>query len=273
LRARAAHGHARAVEQLRLEVPAGVGPERAHVVEVHEVRAVHAREAARVETGLEPAQREMQHVARAPLVGDHVIAVGLEPRHALDRHGDECPADPHEQPADRPTRERAAQPLDRVDRYGLAERGPHALHGGRETRGTEGLEQVVHRAELEGAHRVLGVGRGEDDERQPVGAAMREPAQHLGAQQSRHLHVEEDELRAQRVDAGDRGLSVGGLADDVHPVECAKHRAQPRARDRLVVDDERSDLHAVLLRRRGTTSTASYPPSASGRHASRASLP
>jgi hypothetical protein len=159
------------------------------------VRAVHPREPARVEAGVEAAQREMEHVARAPLVGDHVVAVGLEPRHALDRERDERPADPHEEPADRTPRERAAQPLDRVHRRGLAERGAHALHRGREAHGAEGLEQVVHSAQLERAHRVLRVGRGEDDEGRPL-----QPAEHLGAEQPGHLHVEEDQLRPQRAD-------------------------------------------------------------------------
>jgi hypothetical protein len=60
--ARAAHRHARAVEQLRLEIPACAGPERPHLLEIHDVRPMHAYEPARVETSLEAAQREMEHV-------------------------------------------------------------------------------------------------------------------------------------------------------------------------------------------------------------------
>jgi hypothetical protein len=37
LRPRTAHRHAHAVEQLRLEIPAGVGPERPHLFEIHDV--------------------------------------------------------------------------------------------------------------------------------------------------------------------------------------------------------------------------------------------
>jgi hypothetical protein len=51
---------------------------------------------------------------------------------------------------------------------------------------------------------MLGVGGGEDDERRPL-----ESAQHVGAEQSRHLHVEEHELRSQLVDPAQRALPVG----------------------------------------------------------------
>jgi hypothetical protein len=79
LRPRAAHRHARPVEQLRLEIPAGVRLERPHLLEVHDVRPMHAHEAARVETSLETAQREMEHVPTVRGMSDHVVAVGLEP--------------------------------------------------------------------------------------------------------------------------------------------------------------------------------------------------
>ena len=57
--------------------PQRVALERAHLVEVHDVRAVHPREPALVETRLEAAQREIEHVTGGPVVCDHVVAVGL----------------------------------------------------------------------------------------------------------------------------------------------------------------------------------------------------
>src|SRR5687767_1347903 len=98
----ATDGHPCSVEQLRLEVSAGVALERAHHIQVHDMRAMHADEPARIETGLEAGEREMKEVSRAPRVGDDVVAIGLEPRHALDREGNERAANPDEQPADWP---------------------------------------------------------------------------------------------------------------------------------------------------------------------------
>src|SRR5687767_14515586 len=115
---------------------------------------------------------------------------------------------------------------------------------------------------------MLGERGCEDNERRVL-----EAPQHIGAEQPRHLHVEEHELRPQCVNPGDCGLAVGRLADDVHPVERTEHRAQACARDRLIVYDKSRDLHASLSRWRGTTSSASNPPSPWGRHSSRAALP
>src|SRR4051812_33499895 len=99
---------------------------------------------------------------------------------------------------------------------------------------------------------MLGVCRGEDDERLPF-----ETTQDVGAEQLRHLHVEKDELGPQCVYQLDGGFAVGGFTDHLEPVVRAEHYAQPRARDRLVVDDDRGDLHDALAWCSGTVSTAS----------------
>jgi hypothetical protein len=102
----------------------------------------------------------------------------------------------------------------------------------------EGLEQVVERTQLEGLHRVLGVGRREDDE-----GPVRDAREDLGPHEPGHLDVEEDEVWSQRVDGGHGLGSARCLAGHLHPVEAREHVAQPRARHRLVVGDEDGDLH------------------------------
>jgi len=85
-------------------------------------------------------------------------------------------------------------------------------------------------------------------------------AQHVRAEQPRHLHVEKDQLRLQRVD-GPRGrLAVCRLADDFDPIEGRQHALESGAGDRLVIDDEGFDLHGRIGRFRGTVNTASKPP-------------
>src|SRR5689334_22156798 len=89
---------------------------------------------------------------------------------------------------------------------------------------------------------------------------MLDAAQNVGANQSRHLHIEKYELGPQPVDRLHRRSSVGSFTDDVDPIEVREHRAKPGARQWLVVDYQRSNFHAFFAPR-GTTSVASKPPS------------
>ena len=138
----------------------------------------------------------MQEVSRFLRVRHDVVAIGREPRHAIDRERNDRAARAHEQPADRAVAERDPEAFERGMRGGLAERGAHALHRDAEPRGAEGLEDVVERAELEGLDRMLDVRGREHD----VGL-MRDSCEHVGAEHSRHLHVEEHELGLQPIDA------------------------------------------------------------------------
>jgi len=95
-------------------------------------------------------------------------------------------------------------------------------------------------------------------------------AQQVGAEQPRHLHVEEDEVRAQRVDGGGGRRPARRLADALDPVVLGEHLAQPQPRDRLVVGDQRADLHA---RSCGTRKVAVKPAPGALRRSRLAPLP
>src|SRR4051794_37019294 len=85
LRPSATHRHPPPVDELGLEVPANVPPERTDMVEVHDVRAMDANETLGVEPLFEPAERKAHRVVCACGMGDDVITVGLEPRDVRDR--------------------------------------------------------------------------------------------------------------------------------------------------------------------------------------------
>ena len=78
---------------------------------------------------------------------------------------------------------------------------------------------------------MLRIRGGEDDE-WPV---MAEP-EHVGAEESGHLHVEKHERRPECFDGAHGRLPVGCLADDVDPVEGGEHAFEAGASDGLVVD-------------------------------------
>lgn len=71
------------------------------------------------------------------------------------------------------------------------------------------LEQIVHRALVEGGDGVLVVGRDEDD----VGAAV-DLAGHVDAGGPGHLDVEEEDVGPVLVQQAQRLQAVGSLADD-----------------------------------------------------------
>ena len=79
LRARAADWHARPVMELRLEIAASIALECAHVVEVHDVRAMNLGKAPGIEARDKLAQRQMKQMATAADMRDHVVPVCLEP--------------------------------------------------------------------------------------------------------------------------------------------------------------------------------------------------
>jgi hypothetical protein len=114
LRPSATHRHPPPVEEFSLEVPTRVPLERADMVEVHDVCAMDANETLGIESLFEPIQRKAQRVAGACGMGDHVITVGLEPRHLRDQKRYEAASRPNEQSADRPAAKRARQPLERA---------------------------------------------------------------------------------------------------------------------------------------------------------------
>src|SRR3954462_8402113 len=99
---------------------------------------------------------------------------------------------------------------------------------------------------------MLGESSGEDDE-----WCVLDSTEDLSAEQTRHLHVADDELWAQCVDLSPCRFAVARLSDDLDPINRAEHGAQAGARDWRVVHEERGDLHDCRALAWGTTSTAS----------------
>ncbi len=109
----------------------------------------------------------------------------------------------------------------------------------------ERLQEVVDRVDLEGAQRVLVVGRDEDDHRHLVHAHRLD---HLEAIELGHLQVEEDQVRADAPHGVHRGAAVRALAHQLDVALVAQQGDQPLAGQRLVVDDQRANRrggHAV----------------------------
>ena len=66
-----------------------------------------AHETLRIQSLLEPTQREVQHVARTRSMGDDAITARLEPRNVRDQQRNEVASRSHEESADRTIGKRA----------------------------------------------------------------------------------------------------------------------------------------------------------------------
>jgi hypothetical protein len=112
---------------------------------------------------------------------------------------------------------------------------PHPRQGLAEALLIEGLQEVVHRADLEGLERVGIVSRDEHDRRELI---RRERPRQINTVQRVHLNVEKQQLRPLRAHGGERGGTVAELA---HHVEIALGRAEFPQRappGQLVVHDD-----------------------------------
>ena len=130
------------------------------------------------------------------------------------------------------------QPLAEVAGLARVDLAADAAQRALEALAVERLEQVVERLHLERAQRVLVVGGDEHDGRHPIRA---DGLDHLEAVELRHLDVEEHEIRGLGQDGLDGFDAVPGFADDLDVLFSAEERAHPLARERLVVDDQRTD--------------------------------
>ena len=78
-------------------------------------------------------------------------------------------------------------------------------------------------------------------------------------------------------DRGDRLAALGALTDELHVGVLGEERAEPRARERLVVHDEGADPRrghrGVSAIRSGIESVHTAPPSGPGARANRCSRP
>ena len=121
------------------------------------------------------------------------------------------------------------------------EKSPRPDQRARKAVAVERLEQIIHGARLECVERVLVVRRHEHRRGQLVRLQGR---QHLEAIQLRHLHVEKQQVGAIRPDTIGGLGTVAALAHDDDVRLRVEQLANPGARDRLVVDDQRADHDA-----------------------------
>src|SRR3954454_12663296 len=142
---------------------------------------------------------------------------------------------------------------------------PRAIDRRREPRRFDGLQKIVDGVDLEGLDRVLIV-RGDEHEVR-VDPRAQEPASALEAGQTRHLNIEQHEVRRILVDRAERFDAICGLRDELDAVELSEQEAQLLPGQLLIVDDnctERWEIrrHAVILAgmtSSGTTTRAQVP--------------
>ena len=84
---------------------------------------------------------------------------------------------------------------------------------------------------------------------------VEQPPRHLEAGQPRHLHVEEHDVGLQPLDRRQRFDAVAGLADDLDAADLAEQVAELVARQLLVVDEDRAQIHRHAVTRSGTVSS------------------
>jgi hypothetical protein len=208
--------------------------------EVDDVRAMDAHEIGRKHR-LEIAHAESGEETAIGSVDGDVVVAPLEARHAANAHRRDAAALAHEQPFQRHrTIERGARPLEtlRLARrgVGLVHRLANPLERFDEAAAAERLEQVVERPGLECRDRVPIVRRREDHR-----GLVRDARENLEPRQARHHDVEEDQVGLELVDRPHGVHAVADRGDESDPRNLAQQIAQPPARERLVVGDQRRD--------------------------------
>src|SRR5262249_30450726 len=113
-----------------------------------------------------------------------------------------------------------------------------ARHRARQALGLDGLDQVVERIDLEGAQRVLVIGRREDNKGHGI-----EGGEQVESRLAWHLHVEEQKLWLEVLERSAGLEGVRGLSDHLDLGMPAQETAELVASKALVVHDQR--LHGV----------------------------
>ncbi len=134
-------------------------------------------------------------------------------------------------------RDRPAKHLRRLPRR---EDFPRPLKRCLEAPRVEGLQQVIHRVDVEGAQRVLVVGRGEDHRARSLRAELRQRGEAIHL---RHLHIEEKEIRREAAHRFHRRAAIGAAGHHLHVRRIRQQRVQPAARQLLVGGDDGADQH------------------------------
>src|SRR5262249_1478597 len=104
----------------------------------------------------------------------------------------------------------------------------------RQTLRLDRLEQGVERADLESAHGMGIVCCREDDARHVI-----EAIEQVENRATRHLDVQENQLRRKGFDAPPRFIDIARLSHYLDPRELCEQPSQLASRQRFVIDDER----------------------------------
>lgn len=107
----------------------------------------------------------------------------------------------------------------------------------------DGFEQVADGVGFKCVERVLIKSRREDDQRRHC--IRRQSAQRFKAGQTRHLHVQKNQVGFGLFDLFQGGDAVGGFADDLNLRMRGEQLRQPGAGRRFVVYDQGSELHGL----------------------------
>ena len=192
-----------------------------HGVEPHDSRAIHAKELRRVEPLLERADRRADSERGLAAEDAHVVAFGLDAVDAVGRKEHGAAVLDDEQPRKKrawnpigcdPGARTRGQPIADAVAGALASAFAGPVENALESRGRVRLEEVVHRAHIERAERVLLVGGDEDDVRRLVGPDGVEDAEAI---QARHPDVQEHDVRREALDHRDGFAPGGGLTYDL----------------------------------------------------------
>jgi len=131
--------------------------------------------------------------------------------------------------------------------------GLHLLQGSKQALSAHRLQQVIDSIEVESLHRVVVVGRRENDCRRLLQQA--EMRGQFYAIHTRHADVGQHDICHRSLEQVERLPAVSGLADDLGRQlhgDVAEQRAQAFAGERLVVDQQdfqrRGRWHGSLMR-------------------------
>ena len=216
--------------QHRLRVAIRRAPQFEDFVARDQAVAVDAHEAVR-ELDLQRLQRFLDQVLAARMVHDDVLLLGLQVAHVVDGDQSQGPADPCAQV-------RAGAGIGACP--GLAattgNEGPHPLQRGGQALGAHRLHQVIDRLGIEGGQGVRIVRRAEHH--RGAGLAGRHVARGFESIDARHGDVQQDQVGSPFQAGMHRLAPIHGLSHDLHAGLGREQRAQPLARQRLVVGDQ-----------------------------------
>ncbi len=175
-----------------------------------------------------------------PEVQNRIIALGLQPVHFMRIDELHAVASSHHQ-APRPLRhlaKRVQQPLNAI--VGSTKCVPRAVQRLEKALVGERFEQIVHRADVERAHRISVVCRDHDDRiRQLV---LRECRKDVEAVHAAHLDVEKKQVRPQLANGTQCRLTRIAFRRDVHVAHLREQRMNSAASRLFIVDNDCANL-------------------------------